>query len=312
MSENLPQASPYEPIFKSIEIVPDCSTAEAYEMYNVSLKIGSLDPSIYLSMAITSGGYARDGAVSAFEAIKMNGDYVSMVADVISKQYQPHIGLDDIVVPSDLGKVPGWGQADYLLFWAHVITGLDVAEAKKLDAAVQETGVTKLSGFFDKNISREDRWNDYKKLIDIYTDLFQEMGLGKGAAGAELPNNMQAVLLALDAQESLGVNAERYLCHRLGLGEYVCGLVVDENAEVSSATTQMRQLGALTLEFGSLDIAGRVNQRQRDMLRKSGVRFRKSGLLAVIDRKITKKYDSQPTTKQTQAELWAEYYATEL
>lgn len=305
--------SPYQKVFESIEVTPDCTTIQAYSLFYNRLSHSELDPSIYLSMAITSGGYARDPELTYGDILAKNGHYGSLVAETLSKQFV-NIGIlpTDILVPSDLGKVAGWSQADYLLFWAHVITGLDPYEAEQVDAAIHEAGTTKHAGFFNKQLPRDERWLAYKQLVDVYVEQFSILELGRGNSGAALPQNMQAVILALDPQESLGVNAERYLCHKLGLGEYVTQIKDVDNSAFKVVSDALASLGAHGLPAGSGDISGSINWDAHWHLRRQGVRFRQSGLLnGIVNRKMAVFTPIPPETRSSQ-ELWEDYYAHEV
>lgn len=58
-----------------IEALQDCRPGQAYQEYRNFLDRHYLDPSIYLSMAITSGGFARDPELSFSEAMDRNGQW---------------------------------------------------------------------------------------------------------------------------------------------------------------------------------------------------------------------------------------------
>lgn len=280
MSELLPRPpDSYRPIFETIENAADCSTAEAYSMYVDFVRQNDYDPCIYLSMAITSGGYARDKTLPFTEVLVRNASHGELIADALAQQYSSlGIKKSDIVMPATLGKVAGWNQADYLLFWGHVISGIDPALAERIDSGVRHADITNLPGFFDKSLDRAAKWLDYKHLVDEYVSQLNQL------PRPIYPMNMQAVILALDAEESLGVNAERYLCHQLGLGEYTFG--VDAKLGIAEDLDSVRQLGATTLFEGIPNISGHHNVHATLRRRAQGQYFRKSGILSgIIDRR---------------------------
>lgn len=306
MSEKLIRtADAYRPVFEAIEQAPECSTSRAYQLFRTFADEHPFDPSIYLSMAITSGGYARDEALAFPKVLTKNTAHGELISDVVAQQFSS-IGIkkSDIVTPATLGKVAGWGQADYLLFWAHVIAGVEPAEADSIDRAVRKSGVIERPGFYDKNIDKQNRWVDYKELIDCYVDQLDQLPVPL------YPKNIQSMILILDPEESLGVNAERYLCHLLGLGEYAFG--VESYYGVTAKLNMVRNLGASTLARGN-HIFGRQNLITALRRRQTGQYFRKSGILGIVDRRSAEAQkigvDSQRTPdSRSSAEQWADYY----
>jgi hypothetical protein len=302
---------PYREIFSEFEGAP-VSTIDAYVRYRQWLDERGIDPSIYLSTAITSGGLTRNADLTFSEIMDGHTEFGGLMAEAIVDQYGRGglITREDIVVPSELGKVPGWGQADYLLFWAHVITGLDPCEAALLDDAVRRSGVIERPGFREKSLPREEKLKDYAALAETYVASLRRLELGKGNNGAELPRNIQAVVLILDPAESLGANAERYLCHLLGIGEWVCEL----NRETLPPRTiewmgRLAALGAGVLPYGTGNVWGIANQANYWQLRGSGVRLRKPGITAILEQKEFKELKKPSLdTPLSSAQLWAEYY----
>lgn len=305
----------YREIFSELESRPH-TTIEAYtRFYEWSTQSGA-DPSVYLSMAITSGGLARDPELSFSDIMQGHTEFGGLMAQAIANELNCYgLTCEDIVAPADLGKVPGWGQADFLLFWAHVITGLDPREAALIDNAVRTSGVMERPGFRDKTLAREERQKDYIALIDTYVGAFENFEAGKGKNGMNPPKNMQAVVLILDHSSSLGVEAERYLCYLLGLGDYTCNL--DERKLSDAARAALGRLSALGADVlpqktDSLVISGQ-NRERYWKLRAKGVRWRQPGILEIIERKDREKRPPYiPPAKKSQAEQWAEYYDAEL
>jgi hypothetical protein len=240
------------------------------------------------------------------EVVARNAAHGDSIADVVVHQYASFgISKSDIIVPSTLGKVEGWGQGDYLLFWAHVICGIEPKDAAIIDEKVRQANVINLPGFSDKTLPRETRWLDYKSLMDEYINQLKTL------PRPIHPKNIQSVFLILDEIESLGVNAERYLCHVLGLGEYVFG--VKKGIGVAENLRQIRKLGASTLAIGKPHITGRHNLHAALDLRSKGLRFRKSGLIGGIDdRRYAESLPDFKVDKRLSAELWAEYYDSQL
>ncbi len=297
---------PYLPAFEAIE-TEAYSTADAYASYAEFVGEQEFDPCIYLSMALTSGGYARDQSLSFADAYAKNAGHGELIADVVVQQHADFgISRSDIVVPSALGKVPGWGQSDYLLFWGHVITGLEPILAREIDHEVRASGAMERPGFNDKGLSTENRWIDYKRLIDAYVDSLD------GLPTPFYPRNMQAIMLILDAELSLGVNAERYLGYRLGIGEYAFN--VDSELGLEPDLAAVRSIGATTLSEGDPSlIFGRHDIETSLQRRAAGQIWQKSGILSgILDRRegevLAAQAKSLEGPDRTSEELWRDYY----
>ncbi len=296
------EVSPYSDIFEHIEKVQGISTFDAYLHYYEEVNRLGIDPSIYLSMAITSGGFARDESLSISESMQNNAKYAALLSDEIISQFQPELSRDHIVIPSELGKVDGWGQADYLLFWAHVITGLDPLEARTLDDILRNTNVMNNPVFYDKSLTIDERWEGYKALVDVYTKSLIDLGFAKGLNGAKLPRNIQVMILALDPAESLGVNAERYLAYCLGLGEYICEIAMP-SSELAVINEELININAESFPMGDGNVYGKINHNSQQLLLSKGYKFRKSGVLAVIYKIISNSEPIIPVEKRTNEEI---------
>ncbi|MCW1908817.1 MAG: hypothetical protein KIH63_005775 [Candidatus Saccharibacteria bacterium] len=301
------EIDPYRPVFAELEAADNPATADAYSAYRTFVADSSFDPCIYVSMAITSGGYVRDQGLNFGEALARNGAHGLLVADALTAQYGDlGVQRSDVVVPASLGKVAGWGQADYLLFWSHVITGIDPALACDIDGSVRATDITNAPGFLDKSLPHETRWQDYRELVDQYVENIDAI------LAPIHPANMQAIILGLDPQESLGVNAERYLGYRLGIGEYVFG--IDPESTYATGIRAAEFVGSTALPLGEPDIYGSHNLEEHLARRVEGQFWRKSGIVSgIVDRResLQNHAISQTTgvTAGSNEELWAEYYA---
>jgi hypothetical protein len=240
--------NPYRQVFLAIEAAAqseDLSPQAAYELYEEYLLQKGLDPTIYLSMAITSGGYARDADLDIGQVITNNTDFGTLAKDALLRQH-PELSEADIVLPSDLGKVRGWSQSDYLLFWFHVITGLEAEHAAQVSGRMAPS--LTYPGFVDKSLPAEAKWGDYARFTSDYVRCLRDLA---AEHGRDLqPNNMQAMIMILDGDMSLGGRAEAELCRAIGIPpqqQMLDRLVVTDTPELQAATTELRALGAHAL-----------------------------------------------------------------
>jgi hypothetical protein len=246
--------TPYKPCFEDIERrakQEGLTPGTAYELYDNFLVEHNLDPTIYLSMAITSGGYKRDPELSVGEVVQFNSEFGTHAASALIRQF-PVLEPADIVVPSELGKVAGWSQADYLLFWAHTILGATPNAALEIEQKMQQAGMLELPGFNNPDLDQQTRWFDYVNFINTYAHRLGDIMRGNLGMWSELkPNNMQAAIFILDHELSLGARAEEQLCRRLGIPPQV--QILDSSVFVASDESfrvhvgELKKLGAAAL-----------------------------------------------------------------
>lgn len=214
------EISPYKMIFGVIEDIAqttDLRPTQAYAVYDQMLTERYLDPTVYLSMAITSGGFKRDSSLGIGDVISLNTEYGSLAASTLVGEY-PDFQLGDIIVPSELGKVKGWSQADYLLFWSHVITGVDVDTAQKIETELTEIGSLTTPGFTDPAADQFVKQRDYGGFAMSYAKTLREIASEAKQAGTwQPPHNMQAVVFILDQDMSHGAQAEELLAREIGI-----------------------------------------------------------------------------------------------
>lgn len=250
--ERLTRTATYNDLFRSLERLSEASElspSAAYEMFVAHSKANGLDPLVYLSSSVTSGGFARDESLSFSEVLDANSRYGTKVKGVLLAHFDQ---LDDsqVVLPSELGKVYGWGQSDYLLFWFHVIAGVSAQDAVEIEAELEnERG---LAGFYDKTLGEDVRWSHYAQFTQGYIDAIARRIELWGTDFA--PQNIASMVPILDPARSLGVRAEKMLCLNLGIPvEYP---VISPEHYITHSTTadsvRLHGLGSLALTITSL------------------------------------------------------------
>jgi hypothetical protein len=245
-------------------------------------------------MSITSGGFARDPSLGIADVIERNSDFGSMARQALLNQH-PELSEKDIILPSDLGKVKGWAQSDYLLFWFHTIIGLKVKQSRiisnKLSPLLSDPC------FSDATMSTEDRWEGYEWFTTLYISYLREF---IDRYGRDLkPNNIQAMIMILDGEMSLGCRAEEMLCRAVGIPPQLQFLDANKISEIDNftvTTNNLRKLGAyalgLSINPSGMKFCG-VSKGNTESRIAFGLGFRKTGLLNAID--AAQYYKDNPT-----------------
>ena len=239
--------SPYAECFRTIERSSSTELpikpAEAYSLYYDYLLENRFNPLVYTSMAITSGGFARDDSLSISEVISRNSSFGDQATAHILSVY-PQFKRDHIMCPSVLGKVEGWRQSDYLLFWAHAITGLRPVQAAAVDRGMRDSGAMELPAFTQVHSATAQPEADYERFVDLYIEQLNKLEAPKvkNCSAPEL-RNVAILVKILDNEVSLGARAEELPCRRLGIA--AVGLVAKlESPAHDDTTNHLHELGA--------------------------------------------------------------------
>lgn len=236
-------------------------------------------------MALTSGGYGRDELLTPFEAMRKNMDFSFAAAPEFLKQF-PVIDPKEIILPSELGKVKGWNQADYLSFFFYMFTGAYPDVIREVDRKIQETGVRDLPSFTAPAELRQK--SDYDSLV-WRTIRALEATLEKCNFKAFGATNIQSGLFLNDMHGSLGTWAEGEFMRNIGIPPQICHM----NADLVAAADQryldhreaLHALGATVLgsdlNWGGVAFLGVMSGHfNPNFASRAG--FRKTGLMNLI------------------------------
>lgn len=251
MNEKL-LSTPYAYIFQKIEQAAaeapaTFGSADGYEMFDDSVVGFGLDPKVYFMMALTSGGYGRDESLTAFDAMQKNCDFAARGGKVFLDQF-PQLDASDMVLPSELGKVKGWNQADYLLFFFYLFAGARPTIIHEVDRRIRSTGVTNAPSFTGASETR--KYADYQELVQTTHHVFEGVlkEYGHVALGA---TNIQAGLFMNDPEKSFGTRAEGEFMKRIGIPPQTAHINLETLASADEGyqldREQLSDLGAAVL-----------------------------------------------------------------
>lgn len=270
--------SPYRPIFAKIERIAQAypyegypyTPASAYQDYYNSLRRLDIDPAVYVSMAITSGGFARDESLGIGEVIQRNNVFGERIRGML----QDVAGLDPslLLVPSELGKVHEWSQADYLMFWFHTLAGVRPEVATEIEKQMMDRRVYSPGKYASvpMNTSEGDkRYRAYSEFTEAYVK-----ELARAVSPRETLYNMRAVLGMLDTERSLGATAERVFAGAVGIpyyGVFSAEALLEES--LLQQVTTLKYLGATSVGLvdSGLQFSGVASGHMDLPLRSTGV-----------------------------------------
>jgi hypothetical protein len=200
-----------------------CSPLDLYIRFQRERRRMRLTPCPdYASTSITSGGHARRPGMQMEQIIRANTRTAQQMVALMESQGA--LDRESVVLPVDLGKVPGWRQSDYILFWLLVIGGLDLRIRagnariklfeKELEYALDAHQVD-LKVMNDFALSAPERAPQYFRFADACAQAAQLSRVDRSATPA------RKIVSLVDPQQSLGGQTERYFARIIGVPVYL-------------------------------------------------------------------------------------------
>ncbi len=164
---------------------------------------------IYFSGPLTSGGaktiYLKppkselDSVDYIPLVIKHNALFFEIVALETHEFFSDHL----ITLPHHLGNRKDWHEFDYLRFWMYYISGVTITLVEQFETYLQTKEIIDLSIFNNYLAPRERRFEEYKKLLDVFMQYFSKN---------EYKSNPLSFMVNMpDSEQSLGSRFENEL-----------------------------------------------------------------------------------------------------
>lgn len=176
-------------------------------------------PPIYVSTAITSAGHRREPGLQdpagIPEAVERNNRSAALIMEALAT-YQPHlVDAGNVMVPTELGKVRGWKDTDYLQFYFAWLGGLTASgSAWYCEQLADPTYASILAAADRRELSNQERWPAYKVFAEIAVAKVAQARRRRDALRSE---GSTMLLQLVDVEESLGCRAESLFAEILEL-----------------------------------------------------------------------------------------------
>ena len=161
---------------------------------------------IYVSTAITSGGFVRVSGMTWADAKARNEQCAGRLYGALidsSILTTPTNGM----VPTELGKVPGWTDTDFLTFYFAYAAGLAADACVAFEEGARTCIPSDVRTIADnRNLSNDERWPDYLRVVEM---LLGQLDRVRTAAEAVEHPPLQVMLQLVDTGYSLGCRAEK-------------------------------------------------------------------------------------------------------
>jgi hypothetical protein len=218
-------------------------------------------PTFYVSTAITSAGWRRHPDFEAPEkipqAIEHNNRTTSTILGNLVENPEAIVSADSLMAPTDLGKVPGWGDTDYLIFYFAWAGGLTASGASRFASSFDQREYEPiLLAANDRQANNDSRWPSYRVFTEIaitkllLTETYPTSRAGEGAS---------TLLQVIDVEASLGCRAERLFADARGLDVIIptldSDLFVDPESDFATLSRLGVTVGAPRNKFELIPIA---------------------------------------------------------
>ena len=218
-----PEAFPYAGIFDQLtdeSIAEGLGPMTAYVRFQAKRRAaGLLSGADYCSSAITTGGHSRRNYLSKIDIIRNNTANARQLATELVQKGCLH--ARSVILPVDLGYIPTWQQADYMMFWLAVISGFDLGDrprTQKIDNLRRrlvdelEAAHIRLDVMNDPDTPPPTRGAEYFKFARAFAAIV--------ANYRPEPHSAHRIINLIDTDTSLGCQTERLFSHLRGIPVY--------------------------------------------------------------------------------------------
>jgi hypothetical protein len=207
---------------------------------------GLRTPDFYISTAISSAGHRREPELrlpaGIPEAIRRNNITGSLILRELVEAPGSLLEAGNVMAPTELGKVPGWSDLDYLGFYFAWMSGLSEEGAVWYFEQLRDPSYAEVfAPAADRTLTNPERWPAYRA--------FTEIAIAKVDQARSNPSRVRStgcrVLVQLvDVAESLGCRAETLFAEIEGLDVIAPSFGPDVAPELAADIARLAELEA--------------------------------------------------------------------
>jgi hypothetical protein len=199
-------------------------------------------PRIYASTAITSGGYFRDKSLSAREVIARNDRTAMMLMTSLVYADASLVATNNVMLPTELGPVPGWLDSHYMLFYFAWLSGLSKSGTEWLEAEMAEPVYASiLATANNRQLTNDQRWPSYRAFVEI---ALAKVALAEARVGGKRADGSELLLQLVDVEFSLGCRSEQMYADARGLDRISLSHAPDLPDPLGADLAELEGLGA--------------------------------------------------------------------
>jgi hypothetical protein len=177
----------------------------------------------YCSTSITSSGHARHIGLDIEQIIAKNTEAAQrLVAQLVGKGT---LHPKSVIVPVDLGYIPGWRQSDYISFWLAIIAGFDLGLRPRA-GKVKQLEDRIFAGLLADNINLGLMNSQTANTVTRAPEYFKFARTFARVAANFQPeaHGSHRIINLIDPQDSLGCQTERLFAKLRGIPVYSVGV----------------------------------------------------------------------------------------
>ena len=203
---------------------------------------GLVAPRVYLSTAITSGGFFRDKDLSLPQVIERNGKAAELIVSALSENRAPAVSAKSVMLPTELGKVPGWKDSHYIAFYFCWLSGLSRSGTAWVEKELEdEVHRSTLEAANDRTRPNEERWPAYRTFVEI---LVAKLAIAEARPGAVHSKGCECLMQLIDVDYSLGCRAEQIYADARSLDRLAPTFAPDLGGDLGSEIAALKSLQA--------------------------------------------------------------------
>jgi hypothetical protein len=239
----------FQPFYQALVQEKDPPVAKAVAMAEAYESSEELEvPSVYVSTAITSGGWLHDETLSREEVIAANNRTGGMIATSLYESGDRVLAPENTMLPTELKHVHGWLDSDYILFYFCWLSGLSVSGTAWVERQLQEPQYAAILATANR-ATREDgkpvpngeRWPAYRVFVEV---VMSNLALAEAQKKGKRADGCRFMLQLVDVEYSLGCRAEEIYADVRGLDRLAPSFAADLAPPLGPDLDKLRTLGA--------------------------------------------------------------------
>lgn len=199
-------------------------------------------PRVYFSTAITSGGFFRDKTLSLPEVIEQNGKSAQLIVSALADSRAALVSSKSVMLPTELGKVPGWADSHYIIFYFCWLSGLSSSGTAWIEYEFEDPVYRPILAMANDRLStNEERWPSYQAFVEI---LLTKLRLAEIRPKGRVSDGCEFLFQLIDVEYSLGCRAEQIYADVRGLDRLAPTIAPDVGGVLGDQITALEKCGA--------------------------------------------------------------------
>ena len=241
----LPWTSDFAEGFDALVSTGPTAAEAVIKMISYENERGLRTPEFYISTAISSAGHRREPELrpptGIPEAIRRNNITGSLILRELVES-STLLAPGNVMAPTELGKVEGWSDLDYLGFYFAWMSGLSEEGAVWYFDQLRDPSYAEVfAPAADRTLSNPERWPAYRAFTEI---AIAKVDQARTSADRVRSPGCRVLVQLVDVDESLGCRAETLFAEIQGLDVIAPSFGPDVAPELAADIARLAELEA--------------------------------------------------------------------